>query len=37
MMTAAECLTLSSVLLVVCSVMGLVVTLGNAVSDWLDR
>jgi len=35
-MTAAESLMLSSVLLVLGSVMGFVVTLTRAVSDWLD-
>ena len=35
-MTAAESLMLSSVLLVLGSVMGFVVTLARAVSDWLD-
>ena len=36
-MTATEALLLSSVLLVLISAMGIVVTLGNAVGDWLDK
>jgi hypothetical protein len=35
-MTAAESLMLSSVLLVLGSIMGFVVTLGRALCDWLD-
>jgi hypothetical protein len=35
-MTAAESLLLSSVLLVLVAVTGLVMTLGHAVEDWLD-
>jgi hypothetical protein len=34
--TPAESLIVSSVLLVIVSVMGFVVTLANAVGDWLD-
>jgi hypothetical protein len=36
-MTTAESLLICSALLVVVSAMGFVVTIGNAVSDWLDR
>jgi len=35
-MTAAESLMLSSVLLVIASVMGFLVTLTRALCDWLD-
>jgi len=35
-MTAAESLMLSSVLLVLASITGFVVTLSRAVCDWLD-
>jgi hypothetical protein len=35
-MTAAETLLVSSTLLVVISIMGLLLTVTNAVVDWLD-
>jgi hypothetical protein len=35
-MTAVESLLLSGFFLVIVSVMGFVVTLANAVGDWLD-